>query len=108
MFTHYFQKEEWINSSNLKHGTSGVTALENGQTSERFEDHYHDAGFLNQYAMSSIENDFNSFAKNLFAAKRNFWTSIKNYQLLEKKKLLTIQFYQKIDRRFDEQFFKKY
>ncbi len=105
-YPHYFQKDEWIKFSKIKHGTSGVTALENKQTSEKFEHRYHNTGFLNQYAISSIENDFNSFAKNLFVAKRNFWTSIKSYKLLEQKKMLTIQFYQKLDKQFNEHFFK--
>lgn len=106
-YPHYFPKEDWINASKIQHGNSGVTALQNGETDENFEHRYHEYGFLNQYAMSSIENDFNSFAKNIFAADRSFWTSINRYQLLKQKKMLIIQFYTKLDEHFNEQFFKK-
>lgn len=106
-YPHLFSKEKWLNYSLVKHGNSGVTALKNGNADTNFSKEFHIKGFLNQYASSSIENDFNSFAKNIFCDKHSFWRITEKYSLIKQKKELIINFYQSLDNQFNESFFKK-
>lgn len=106
-YPHLFPKKQWSKLSLFKHGNSGVTALQNGNSDTYFSEDFHIKGFLNQYASSSIENDFNSFAKNLFCDERSFWRITQRYPLIKEKKELIISFYQSLDNQFNESFFKK-
>lgn len=106
-YPHFFLKDDWIKNSLFKHGNSGVTALKNGNSNTDFSEDFHIKGFLNQYASSSIENDFNSFAKNIFCNKRSFWKITQKNYLIREKKDLIIYFYHSLDNQFNESFFKK-
>lgn len=106
-YPEYFDKNAWkeFNSPNFKYGTGGVNALKNNQNSEKLDSEINELGLLNQYAMSDIENDFNSFAKNIFHPKNHFEEVIKKHTGLTGKRTLIIAFYNSIDPFFTEEFF---
>ncbi len=108
-FQSEFDSEAWKNSNQegCTYGNGGMLALKTGNSSEDFIEEYNDAGFLNQYAQSSLENDFNSFAKNLFCPTRDFWAITSKHENLGKKLDIIIAFYLKIHPRFDLAFFRR-
>ncbi|MBU0488132.1 MAG: hypothetical protein KKA07_07415 [Bacteroidetes bacterium] len=108
-YPQYFDKTNWLknNSSEFSYGDGGVNALKKNLSSERFDAKINEMGLINQYATSSMENDFNSFAKNLFLPKFGFSELIDKYALLKNKRALIIAFYGKIDSSFSEDFFDK-
>jgi hypothetical protein len=108
-YSYYFDKEEWskCNSKDFKYGDGGLNALKNNLTGQDFVEDINKQGLLTQYGMSNLENDFNSFAKNIFLPKRNFDVVLKKYKNLNKKKDLIVKFYEKIDKQFSSDFFDK-
>jgi hypothetical protein len=63
-------------------------------------------GFLNAWAASSLENDFNAISARLFSGDKEFWHWVEEYPILRKKVLLSVQFYFSIDTRFTESYFR--
>lgn len=104
-----FDEDKWkrLNPTNFKYGSGGVNALKKGKSSEQFDDQLNKMGFINEYATSSLENDFNSFAKNIFLPKKGFDEVFETYENINKKRTLIIDFYHKIDSNFNDQFFNK-
>jgi len=85
----------------------GVGAIRNNASSQDLDTSICRRGMLTQYSMSSIENDVNTFAQNLFAASEGFWDIVDNYPRIRRKVYLLISFYNKINPLFTEQYFKK-
>jgi len=101
-----FNKREWTkNNKYFTYGNSGVNAMKKDQDSQHFDDFYNQKGLLYQYAMSTIENDFNSFTKYLFVPKNGFKKLLKKYNNLKNKRELVIEFYHKIDPSFTKNYF---
>lgn len=86
---------------------SGVEAIKKGQSNLNYSEMHHGDGFLNQYSRSSLENDFNEFAKFLFLGGPRLWTAAEKYPLIKKKLTMIINFYQQLDPMFDEAYFLK-
>jgi hypothetical protein len=84
---------------------AGVGAIKNKQSGQSLHTNYAEKGMLTQYAMSSLENDINTIAQNLFRPSADFWLMADNYQRVGKKVNLLIEFYNKIDPAFTEQYF---
>jgi len=95
-------------SDSIKYSSTGVEAIRNGKAAEHFETRINENGFLGQYATSNFENDINSFAKNIFCPKSNFWDVTKKYSRLNCKLEMIIDFYSKIDKNMNKDFFKKW
>lgn len=108
-YSSYFDETKWKsnNTNKFKYGKDGVDALKNNLCSEKFDGKFNEKGFINQYATSSMENDFNSFAKNIFLPKPEFKELIKKYDLIKSKRTLFIEFYGKIDKTFSDDYFNK-
>ncbi len=108
-FKHLFDKKEWrkLNPIDFSYGKGGVEAIRKGKANERFNTSINRKGFINQYATSSLENDFNSFAKNLFSPKNGFEELYTNYNIIKSKRAFVIDFYNKIDESFNERYFRK-
>lgn len=102
-----FREEEWLKNSKTSYGNGGVEALKTGSSSELFQKEIHRKGFLNQYAMSSVENDFNAFAKNIFKAKNSFWSITQAHEGLKNKLQLIINFYHNLNKQFTQGYFHK-
>ena len=86
---------------------SGVGAISSKKSSEELDTALARIGMLTQYAMSSLENDINTIAQNLFLPDNNFWDITDHYPLIKKKVKLLVAFYNKISPIFTEQYFRK-
>ena len=86
---------------------NGVGAIRSKKSSEELDTALARIGMLTQYAMSSLENDVNTIAQNLFLPDNNFWDITDHYPLIRKKVKLLIAFYNKINPIFTEQYFRK-
>ena len=86
---------------------NGVGAIRNNQSSQALDTIFSKKGMLTQYATSSIENDVNTFAQNLFCPEKNFWLFVYRYSSIRKKATILISFYNKINPEFTEQYFRK-
>jgi hypothetical protein len=86
---------------------NGVGAIRNNQSSQEFDTLICQRGMLTQYGMSSLENDANTFAQNLFCPSTNFWLIVDRYPQIRKKTLLLIEFYQRLSHSFTESYFRK-
>jgi|SRR5688572_2586846 len=84
----------------------GVGAIRNNASSQDLDSVICTRGMLTQYAMSSIENDVNTFAQNLFAPSEDFWGIVDRYPRIRLKMLMLISFYNKINPVFTEQYFR--
>ncbi len=106
-YSHLFDNAKWEsqNSSDFEYGKGGVDALKKGEFDETFNKSLNEAGLLNQYATSSLENDVNAFAKNLFLPRKSFGELIRNHERIQKKRKLLIKFYNQIDNSFTEELF---
>jgi len=103
-----FPEKVWVeaNKNGFVYGEGGMLALKSGRSSESFLEEYHTMGFLNEYAQSSVENDVNAFAKNLFCPGTEFWEITDKYEGLRKKRTVLIEFYTSIHPQFDEAYFR--
>ena len=86
----------------------GVGAIRSKKSSEELDTVLAKFGMLTQYAMSSLENDLNTIAQNLFLPDNNFWNIADHYPLIKKKVNLLIAFYNSINTVFTELYFRKF
>jgi len=86
---------------------NGVGAIRNNQSSQDFDTLLCQKGLLTQYGGSSIENDVNTFAQNLFCPEKNFWNLIDHYPRIKKKTDLLIKFYNGLSPVYTEAYFRK-
>ena len=75
--------------------------------SQEFDPELHEMGFLYEYAGSTSENDFNSFAENIFMGDESFFKTVEGYEKLKAKLDLIIRFYNTINPRFTIEYFKE-
>lgn len=85
----------------------GVGAIRNHQSSQTLDTAICRNGILTEYGMSSLENDANTFAQNLFCPANNFWMIVDRYPLVRRKTLLLIAFYHRLNTVFTEDYFRK-
>jgi len=108
-FAYHLNKKFWhkLNGKNFSYGKSGVAAIKNQKYSKVFDQLSHKNGFLYQYATSTFENDFNSIAQQLFIGNKDFWLIVNEYGKLKDKTDLVIDFYGKLNPKFNKSYFKK-
>lgn len=85
----------------------GVGAIRNNASSQDIDTSLCRQGMLTQYAMSSLENDVNSFAQNLFCPSPGFWQTVDTFPRIRQKTTLLIEFYAKLSPQFTEKYFRK-
>ncbi|MCE3226797.1 MAG: hypothetical protein K0S32_1348 [Bacteroidetes bacterium] len=105
----YLDKARWQsnNARSFTYGTGGVNAIKQNKDGLIFDSTFHKIGLLSEYSASDLENDFNSFARNLFEPKPGFRELLEKYEGIRNKRKLTIEFYHKINETFTEEFFDK-
>lgn len=108
-----FDSKKWakLNPSGFTYTGTGVDALKinaNGNFANQEEKVLLRNGFLTEYAMSSLENDFNSFTKLMFLGDPTFWDKVDNYSQINKKFDLVIDFYASLDSTFTEEYFRSF
>ena len=86
---------------------NGVGAIRNNQSSQALDSLLCLKGVLTQYGGSSIENDVNTFAQNLFCPEKDFWNYVDRFPRIKQKAKLLISFYSKIGAMYTEQYFRK-
>ena len=86
---------------------NGVGAIRNNMSSQELDSVFCKKGIATQYASSSIENDLNTLAQNLFSPEENFWNYVDHFPRLRKKVNLLINFYSKLSPVFTEEYFRK-
>ena len=86
---------------------SGVGAIRNHQSSQDLDTFLCRHGFLTQYSYSSLENDINTVAQNLFMPSTGFWNIVDQYPAVRKKITLLIAFYNRINPFFTEKYFRE-
>jgi hypothetical protein len=86
--------------------TGGAGAIKAGKASQVFDLKEHEIGFLYEYAESTLENDLNSFAENIFMGEESFFNIIESYDKLEMKLDLIVAFYNSLDPMFTIEYFK--
>ncbi len=96
-------EERWesVNKEGFTYGSGGVDEIRKGKAGTDYLPEFFEQGFLYQYAMSGMENDFNSISKNLFCPNSSFWTEGYEYERLKLKIILTIDFYRNINSTLD-------
>jgi len=87
---------------------SGVGAIRSGRSSQVLDTALSRFGMLTEYAMSSLENDVNTIAQNLFLSEKGFWDIVDKYPRVRMKTFLLIAFYHKLDDRFSERYFRNF
>lgn len=87
---------------------AGVGAIRNNESSQSLDTVLCTKGFLTQYAYSSLENDINTIAQNLFSPEEDFWFYADKYPRIKQKVKLLIAFYSKLDKNFTESYFRKF
>ncbi len=105
-FPHFLDKNEWQNQNNIQYGKGGVQALKDNNDSQNFDEKLHEKGFLYEYAVSGFENDFNSFAENLFLPSKDFYKTVDKHNSVKNKFEMIVQFYESIDPSMRENYFR--
>jgi len=90
----------------LDEATGGSGAIKAGKASQTFDSEEHEMGFLYEYAESTLENDLNSFAENIFMGDESFFNTVESYEKLDMKLDLIVQFYNSLDPIFTIEYFK--
>jgi hypothetical protein len=85
---------------------NGVGAIRNNESSQDLDTVLCKKGFLTQYSLSGMENDINTFAQNLFSPSEGFWKIVDQYPRIRRKTKLLIDFYNRIDTQFTEEYFR--
>jgi len=87
---------------------SGVGAIRTGRSSQVLDTALARYGFLTEYSMSSLENDLNTLAQNIFLPDQGFWNIVANYPRVRIKVQLLIAFYHTLDERYTEKYFRNF
>ena len=110
-YSRYFDTIAWKNANatgfTYNDPENGVGAIRNNQSSQELDSLLCEKGMLTQYGGSSLENDVNTFAQNLFCPERNFWTYVDRYPRIKKKTVMLISFYGILSAMYTETFFRK-
>jgi hypothetical protein len=86
---------------------NGVGAIKKHRSSQVINLTLCNKGFLTEYAMSSIENDLNTVAQQLFLPSKNFWKIADTCPRIRMKTQLLINFYNTLNPLFTESYFRK-
>lgn len=107
-YARQFDEPSWIacNAPGARYRSNGTEALREGSASTDYQRPYHELGFLAQYATASVEEDFNMMAEGLFSGNPRFWEAVDSYPRLKMKSAHAILFYNKLDSRFTEAWFR--
>ena len=106
-----FDAEVWqkLNPEDFEYSSGrGVGAIKAGKASLRTDKDLHAQGFRNQYAQSSLENDFNDYAGALFTGDKMLWELAEKHDAIKGKLTLTIAFYHRLDPSWTEERFRMF
>ncbi len=104
-FPELFNDAAWRKINGKAYGTGGVDALRNGVSSEVYDENLMKMGFLDEYSTSDLEEDFNTFAQNIFHSDEEFWSYCDKYPDINSKLNLIVEFYGKLSPEFTKEYF---
>jgi len=111
-YVRFFDTTAWkkANDPNFDYNDpeSGVGAIRTGRSSQVLDTSLARYGFLTEYSMSSLENDLNTMAQNLFLPDMSFWNIVNKYPKIKTKMQLLAAFYNKLDTRYTEKYFRNF
>jgi hypothetical protein len=106
----FLDTSEWKKANNqgfdYNDPENGVGSIRKNQSSQDLDTLLAMQGFLTQYSLSSMENDINTFAQNIFSPSPDFWFIFENYPRIKRKVKLLIAFYNRINPVFTEDYFR--
>lgn len=107
-FPRYFPESRWIatNPDDFKYQASGTDAIKAGKSSETYDAQLSKKGFLTEYSMWALEDDFNTIATSLFTGNKNLWREVDHHSPIETKVGIMIEFFHSVDHQFDHKFFR--
>lgn len=85
---------------------NGVDAVKQGKARTNLNAILNARGFLSEYGQSTLENDFNGFASRLWTGDIPLWQLARQHPAIQRKLALVLRFYQQLDPRLDEAFFR--
>ena len=93
-----FDAAAWnaLNPEGFAYGKSGVAAIKTGQASTLSAADFQARGFVNQYATSTLENDFNAIVIGLFTGGRDFQLQMQASPALVAKAAIVKAFYREV------------
>lgn len=105
----YFNKKAWhaANPADFEYGDGGLAALQTASASLKLDTSLFEKGFLNQYSMASVEEDFNCYMEYLFLSDDGFWAAWQHYEPIRKKTDVIISFLQQLDSQYNLEYFRK-
>lgn len=90
-----FPMDIWLSNTRMEYGSSGIDAIKEGESDYNTDQSYFQYGIITQYGSSCFEEDFATFAENIFCPFNKDY--IKNNELLRNKYNLVVEFYKNID-----------
>lgn len=106
----FISETKWTacNADGASYGEGGFEALGTDEADLNFSEEMHKLGFLYAYGRSDKENDFNSFAENLFKPSEGFWDVVNAYDCIKCKVELLVELLHLLHRRFTMDYFKSF
>ena len=105
----YFDEDAWhaINPPTFKYGDGGKAALQTAKANTKLNNSLYQSGFLNEYSLASMEEDFNCYAEFMFLSDDGFWQAWEQSETIRRKTNIMIKFYHKLNPVFTLEYFKK-
>jgi len=103
-----FDKESWqaSNPAEFVYGNGGREALSKNATGLSLDSALFRDGFLNEYSLASLEEDFNCFAEYIFRNDPGFWQAWEISEAIRRKTDIFKNFYNRLDPIFTIEYFK--
>lgn len=103
-----FDEAAWraINPPGFVYLGHGTEAIRRGKVGQLTRSDLLDEGFFGDYAQSTLENDFNSFACFLLTGDPAVWVSAQAHPRITAKRQLTIDFYRRLNPALNEAHFR--
>ncbi|MEE4255752.1 MAG: hypothetical protein V2I47_01805 [Bacteroidales bacterium] len=103
-----FDRDSWQASSpaGFVYGNGGREALSMNATGLDLDSTLYRDGFLNEYSLASLEEDFNCFAEYIFRNDPGFWQAWESSEAIRRKTAILIRFYNRLDPVFTLEYFR--
>jgi hypothetical protein len=107
-YRQHFDENAWrkVNPDEFEYGEGGVEALRIQASRLKLDSSLFSGGFLNEYSLASLEEDWNCYAEYIFLNDPVFWQAWENNEKVRKKTSLLISFYRQLHPVFTLEYFR--